>query len=560
MSQLRIRYKLMLVVGIAVSIGLVAVGFFYTHHQEIAVHAQNERTMHKLTESVTQGLHSVMLAGSADIAQSFADRLKKVPEVADFRIMRTNGDEAFRDNKTIEDVNKRRGEETFAPRDKEERVSVLTSNDPNLKRVLADQKPVAVYETDAKGNRNLSFYAPIENLDTCYKCHGKANPVRGVIKLTTSLVPVERDILKVRQQSIIVVAIALMGIMLSTGFMMGRAVVNPIEQVTRAMARVSGGDLDHKVPLDGKDELGRMANSFNQMTSELKTTYVGLRKEQDKLTTIIYGAGEGIVVTDSDDQIVLINPAAELLLGKDATTIKEHGFNQLFDDAETMAKWRTNPNHTNAETIEYNGHVLSVFASTILADDGHVVGSAALLRDITKEKRLEENLRRLSTTDALTGIFNRRFLDESLATEFHRTLRTHAPLSVIMIDVDHFKKFNDTHGHDQGDRVLQAVAITMRNALRKYDLPCRYGGEEFLAILPNTTSEGAFAVAERVRVDIEAMRVDGLQVTISLGVSTFPDLAAESPEHLVDAADKALYRSKEGGRNQTTVATGSAAA
>jgi len=553
-SSLRIRYKIMLVVGFAVTIGLIAIGLFYTKHQEDAVLAQNERTMLKLSESVIQGLHSVMLAGSADIAQSYADRLKKVPEILDFRLMRTNGDEAFRDNKTILEVNQRRGEDTFSPREKEERIPILRPDDPSLKRALTEKKPFAVYEKDAGGSSILNFYAPIDNLDQCHKCHGKANPVRGVIKLTTSLVPVERDILKVRQQSLLVIAVALMAIMLLTGYMMGRAVVKPIELVTAAMSRVSGGDLDHRIPVDGKDELGRMANSFNQMTSELKVTYEGLRREQDKLTTIIYGAGEGIVVTDQAGDIVLVNPAAEVLLGKDARQIVDNGFDNLVDDPESMKRWKAEAENTPV-TLAYKDRIVHLYASTIRGEDGHVAGSAALIRDITEEKRLEEQLRKLSTTDGLTGLFNRRFLDESITTEFHRAVRTHVPLSVIMIDIDHFKTFNDTHGHEQGDRVLQAVAKAIRGALRKYDLPCRYGGEEFMAILPNSDTPGAFTVSERLRMDIEDMTVDGLKVTASIGVATFPAVMCESPAELIERADQALYRSKAGGRNRTTAAT-----
>jgi diguanylate cyclase (GGDEF)-like protein/PAS domain S-box-containing protein len=554
MSSLRIRYKLMMVVGLAVTIGLVAVALFYTKHQEDAVLAQNERTMLKLTESVTQGLQSVMLAGSADIAQSFADRLKKVPEVDDFRIIRRNGLEAFRDNSTIEDVNARRGEETFFPRETVGEFRVLAEDDADLKKVIETGKSVSLYQNDKEGARVLTFLAPIENQQPCYKCHGKAEKIRGVIKLTTSLIPVERDILKVRQQSLIVLAVALMAIMLLTGYMMGRAVVAPIEAVTDAMSRVSSGDLEHRVPVQGKDELGRMAQSFNLMTSELRTTYQGLRREQDKLTTIIFSAGEGIIVTDSDNQIVLVNPAAARLLEKTSEEVIQGGFNQLLDDPEAMARWLAEDESNGPVTVPYKRRVLHVYASTIRGDDGKVIGSAALLRDITEEKRLEEELRRLSTTDGLTGLFNRRHLDESLEKEFHRSVRTQSPLSVIMFDVDHFKKFNDTHGHDQGDRVLQVVAKTLRDALRKYDLPCRYGGEEFVGILPNTSAEGAFSVAERLRLDVEAAVVDGLTVTISLGVATFPDLTLDTPEGLIEAADAALYRSKEGGRNRTTIA------
>jgi diguanylate cyclase (GGDEF)-like protein len=119
-----------------------------------------------------------------------------------------------------------------------------------------------------------------------------------------------------------------------------------------------------------------------------------------------------------------------------------------------------------------------------------------------------------------------------------------------MFDVDHFKKFNDTYGHDQGDRVLQGVAKTLRGALRNHDIPCRYGGEEFLAILPNTPKEGAMSVAERLRRDVEDMAVDGLKVTISIGVAEYPSFDVAEQAGLVEAADGALYQAKKGGRNR----------
>lgn len=554
----RIRYKIMAVVGVALTIGLVGTAAFYTRHQEQAVLAQNERTMRKLTESVIQGLQSVMLSGSADIAQAYADRLKRVPEVSDFRIIRITGEEAFRDNKTIADVNRRRGEERFMPRDTETRVEIIRSDDANLQKAVSSREPVSVYSSDESGARSLTFLAPIIAHEGCYKCHGKASQVRGVLKLTTSLASAERDILQVRQQSMVVLGAALMVTMLLTGFMMGRSVVSPIEDVTSAMARVSGGDLDHQVPVQGRDELGRMAQSFNVMTAELRNTYDGLKREQDKLTTIILSAGEGIVVTDGEGGVVLVNPSAERLLGKTARQVIDGGLENLLEDPETMRRWLRQDEQTGPATVAYNGRVMHVFASTIHNAAGGTVGSAALLRDVTEEKRLEEELRCLSTTDGLTGLFNRRHLDDTMTKEFPRSERTRAPLSVIMCDIDHFKRFNDEHGHDQGDRVLQAVAATIREGLRKYDVPCRYGGEEFLAILPSTASAGAAAVAERLRRDVETAVVDGLNVTISIGVATYPDVAVIGPEQLIEAADEALYQSKRNGRNRVTVAAGAA--
>ncbi len=550
-----IGHKIIAVVGIIVTLSLVALGMFYANKEEQNILAQNERTMTKLTESVIQGLQSVMLAGYADIARGFAARLEQVPDVTDFRILRVTGQQAFLDNSTIEDVNARRGDEEFLPRDDETSSQVLPSDHPELNKTLTDQATTTYYETSSSGERFLTFLAPIVNDEGCHKCHGKDQPLRGVLKLTTSLAAVQEDIHKSLIQSTMVVGLAILGTLLLTGLLIRRAVVNPIDRVTRAMVRAADGDLTQTVPVMGRDELSQMAFSFNHMTRQLMQTYTGLRNEQDKLATIILSAREGIVVTDSDGKVVLMNPAAELLLGKSMRELVDSGFMSLIDDPSGLKNLlERDPSIKEPETVHFNQRVLSVYAATIRTPQGGVVGSAALIRDITEEKRLEERLRRLSTTDGLTGLFNRRHLDETLTTELERALRYNAPLSIMMFDVDHFKRFNDEHGHDQGDRVLQAIAQSLQEHVRKVDVPCRYGGEEFLAILPGTNQAGAIIVSERLRHAIEQMEVDGLNVTISIGVASVPELDVRSSATLVEAADSALYRAKRAGRNQVIAA------
>lgn len=556
LKHLRVRYLIMIVVGLSVTAGLVVTAAVYAQHQEAAVREQNERAMEKLTESVLQGLQSVMLAGSADMAQAFAQHLKEVPDISELRVLRRNGEEAFLDNQTIDEVNRRRGEEVFPPHEQEATVRILPADDPNLQQVLAEGKAVSVYRPDPAGNQTLTFLAPIKNQDGCYKCHGKTHPMRGVLLLETSLAGVEKEILLVRQKTLLLLAASLMVTMLLSGYLMGRAVVAPIETVTRAMSRVREGDLEHHVTVSSRDEFGRMADSFNLMTAGVKSAYSGLKREHDKLTTIILGASEGIAVADAEGRVALVNPAMEKLVGKTSEQIVAGGLEQLLDDSATMGRWLAGDGTGEIPTAVYRGRSFQVFAATLQADDGRPAGAAVLLRDITAEQRLEQELRRLSTTDALTGLYNRRHLDATLSREFDRTARAgNPPLSIIMIDIDHFKKFNDTHGHDQGDRVLKAVALCLRDSLRQHDVPCRYGGEEFLAILPNTPGEGVGVVAERLRRTVEDLVVDGLKVTISLGTATFPELPAKNSDKLVEAADGALYRSKEQGRNRVTAAT-----
>jgi len=176
-------------------------------------------------------------------------------------------------------------------------------------------------------------------------------------------------------------------------------------------------------------------------------------------------------------------------------------------------------------------------------------------------KELEEKraqLEKLSRTDGLTGLINRRHFDERLAEEFTRSMRYRSPLSCLLLDIDHFKKVNDTWGHPFGDVVLKEVAAAAKRALRDVDIIGRYGGEELIALLPETAPDEAWRAAERLRMGVEAMRLtcrsgpkpETVRCTVSIGVATFPGPGIEAAAELVQAADECLYEAKQGGRNQ----------
>jgi diguanylate cyclase (GGDEF)-like protein len=164
--------------------------------------------------------------------------------------------------------------------------------------------------------------------------------------------------------------------------------------------------------------------------------------------------------------------------------------------------------------------------------------------------------RRDASHDALTGLFNRRAASERLVLERARAERQRAALSVLMLDIDHFKRINDRWGHAAGDGVLLAVADVLRHELRASDLGVRHGGEEFLVILPGDSAAQAFEVAERIRGEVAQLAVpldgDTASITVSVGIATFN--GSESGEQLVARADAALYRAKQGGRNRSVLA------
>ncbi|MCA9495060.1 MAG: GGDEF domain-containing protein, partial [Myxococcales bacterium] len=173
-----------------------------------------------------------------------------------------------------------------------------------------------------------------------------------------------------------------------------------------------------------------------------------------------------------------------------------------------------------------------------------------------QQRLTEQNilLRELSVVDELTGLRNRRYFDRTMSYEMDRVRRYDRTLSLVMIDVDHFKRINDTYGHDMGDCVLKAVARLLEDSVRKSDVASRYGGEEFGLVLPETRAVGAYHVAERVRSSVEAAVIEGMRITVSVGVATAsPDWTGDVMG-LVRAADQALYRAKREGRNRIVVA------
>lgn len=166
--------------------------------------------------------------------------------------------------------------------------------------------------------------------------------------------------------------------------------------------------------------------------------------------------------------------------------------------------------------------------------------------------RQSEKMESLAYVDRLTELYNRRFFDEKLEDEMERARRYKRPLSLVMIDIDHFKKFNDTYGHQKGDEVLKVVGQIISNSLRKNDIPCRYGGEEMVVILPETDSSNAYKIAEKLRQNVagHAKEIADVDITISLGAGTLRKDHLTS-DNLIKNVDQALYRAKAKGRNRT---------
>lgn len=279
---------------------------------------------------------------------------------------------------------------------------------------------------------------------------------------------------------------------------------------------------------------------------------------------------DSIIIMDHKGKISYWNPAAKTLFGYEAQEVlgKDlHGliapvryhksFLSRFDHFKKTGQGPALGNILELEALGKGGVEFPIELSISAIDlegRNHAVG---ILRDITDRKQLEKKLLQLSYQDGLTGVANRRHFNETLEKEWHRMKRDGKPLSLIMCDIDFFKNYNDTYGHQKGDESLKRVASRLKELLKRPgDMVARYGGEEFAVILPDTDTQGALRLAEHMRVAVESLGIvhSGSQVsewlTISMGVASMIPSGNTLQTDLISEADQALYGAKGTGRNR----------
>lgn len=320
------------------------------------------------------------------------------------------------------------------------------------------------------------------------------------------------------------------------------------------------------IPLSG-GRLGEIIDYHD--VSEQVEAESRMRQQEALYRGIFEHAEMPIFTTDAENRLATANPAACELFGLMPADLKQT--NPLAfvhrDYRAEIERWISVDDAAEEAGGEFevpirvaegNHRWFALDLNPIHRADGGFDGLHGFLRDVTVERRERERLQTEASTDPLTGLANRRLFNQTLSAKFEAARQQHIQLSLLMLDLDHFKHVNDEHGHPAGDAVLKNVARALKRVARRDDLVARIGGEEFAIVLHETDGRGAKAAAERCLTAIREMDTrwedESLRITISVGAAAFDASAHASPEQLVALADAALYDAKRSGRDRASIA------
>lgn len=324
------------------------------------------------------------------------------------------------------------------------------------------------------------------------------------------------------------------------------------------------------------EDLQQTLSSYENIIGENNTSLLKADMARMELEQIFSAYTDPMWVLQEDGCVIRANNAMLTMLGKTAEEVIGQPCRTFFDEnlCQNMSRPLKNPN--DEKTMEFDVHLphlatennfYLLTTAPLITIDGSP-GIVAQFKDITSRKQAQEALERanlalekMALVDGLTQIANRRCFDDTLEKEWQRLKRTHQPLSLLLGDIDYFKKYNDHYGHQAGDDCLREVGTALAgSAMRPADLAARYGGEEFVLLLPEVAAEGALKVAERVLEAISALQIPHQDsevrdtVSISIGAATLVPTEDQQPAALIAMADEALYRAKEQGRNRVLLA------
>jgi diguanylate cyclase (GGDEF)-like protein len=341
--------------------------------------------------------------------------------------------------------------------------------------------------------------------------------------------------------------LALVGVV---AYLQGRSIVRNLRRFATAARGIAHGSLGERVPVRGRDEFAALGAALNDMAVQLEARLAELEAERARGREALARFGEALAATHDAKQLLRIvaAEAAEATAARGCRIVSADGFVVVSGDPHAEGERLSLPLTAASEQFG----TLELVSGSFSAEQRLNAASLSAQAVVALENaRLHRMVERQALVDGLTSLANRRACSDALHAETARAKRLDTPLSVVLADIDGFKDVNDEHGHAIGDEVLRTFAEVLRETLRESDVAGRWGGEEFLLLLPGADEEGAAQLAERIRVGLAERSIPGapgLRVTASFGVAEYE--AQSDAEQLVAAADGALYRAKGAGKDR----------
>jgi len=342
---------------------------------------------------------------------------------------------------------------------------------------------------------------------------------------------------------------------------------NPVPPIEHRIIRRDGSVVwirNTMVPYYDEKNLLIRYDGLIENIADRKRTEEALRESEEKFRNIAQTAVDAIILADSNGGIIFWNTSAQRIFGYTEEEIRgkpltilmpeqfRAGHQKGMERVKSTGESKYFGRITEMQGLGKDGNVFPIELSVSMWKAGEGIFYSGIIRDITRRKELENELEKTATTDRLTQAYNRTKFHEVIKIEFERAKRYDHTLSIIMFDIDHFKKINDTYGHAAGDYVLQTLTQIVMENLREIDCLVRWGGEEFVVITPETDVASAEVLAERIRRAIEGYRFELTStVTISLGVTQYRK--NDSEDSFIKRADDAMYAAKGKGRNRVEV-------
>ena len=313
------------------------------------------------------------------------------------------------------------------------------------------------------------------------------------------------------------------------------------------------------VAIQNRQYQEKLESRVHEATEDLERVTAELRDPKQYLVNLLHSTVDAIITTDAANRIEFINDGAlrmlgyseSELLGLDIQHLYQGGKNEVAHFRLKLREEQVIQDYETELVRKDRSHIaVNVSLSGLLTNDGKHTSILAICKDITRQKQLEKELKELSSKDSLTGLFNQRCFYDRIEDEMERAKRQSRPLSLMLFDIDKFKGYNDTRGHLEGDKALQAAAVAIMRSTRTHvDTGYRYGGDEFTVVLPEADERQAEVIAERIRRNFEAQALDKL--TLSVGLCTYR--GEVDVRRLIQTADEMMYESKRAGGNRVTV-------